>query len=114
MVGAIILIGLVLGATLACAAAKVPAHAVALERCGGALLVASLALLGGSLNGCAFAPQAALSAQSTGSLPTNTIGANRDTIIRMAAQHRLPAIYSDRNLAAAGDLNLANQQPTRR
>jgi hypothetical protein len=59
MVGAIVLIGLVLGATLAFAAVKVPVHAVALERCGGALLVVSLALLGGSLPsayGCAFAP----------------------------------------------------------
>ena len=114
MVGAIILIGLVLGAALACAAAKVPAHAVALERCGGALLVASLALLGGSLNGCAFAPQAALSAQSTGSLPTTAIGANRDTIIPMAAQHRLPAIYSDRNLAAAGSYGSNNADQYRR
>jgi hypothetical protein len=59
MVGSIILIGLVLGATLAFAAAKFSACAVALERCGGALLVVSLALLGGSLHsvyGCAFAP----------------------------------------------------------
>ena len=59
MVSAIILIGLVLGATLACAAAKFPAYAVALERCGGALLVVSLALLGGSLHsvfGCACSP----------------------------------------------------------
>jgi putative ABC transport system substrate-binding protein len=37
-------------------------------------------------------------------LPTSTVGANRDTIIRMAAQHRLPAIYSGRALAAAGGL----------
>jgi galactitol-specific phosphotransferase system IIC component len=49
MVGAIILIGFVLGATLAWAATKFPAHTLALEMCGGALLVCSLALLGTSL-----------------------------------------------------------------
>ena len=37
------------GAGLAFAATKFPAHIVALERCGGALIVLSLALLGGSL-----------------------------------------------------------------
>jgi hypothetical protein len=41
MVGSIILIGPVLGATLAFAAAKFPACAVALERCGGGLLVSA-------------------------------------------------------------------------
>jgi putative ABC transport system substrate-binding protein len=49
----------------------------------------------------------AFAAQQNGGiivLPTSTVGANRDTIIRMAAQHRLPAIYSGRALAAAGGL----------
>jgi hypothetical protein len=49
MVSAAILLGLSTGAALAWAATKVPAHVVALERCGGALIVLSLALLGGSL-----------------------------------------------------------------
>jgi hypothetical protein len=50
MVGVAIILCLILGGTLACAAAKFPSHVVALERCGGALLVVSLALLGGSLH----------------------------------------------------------------
>jgi putative ABC transport system substrate-binding protein len=37
-------------------------------------------------------------------LPATAGGGNRDTIIRLAAQHRLPAIYSLRALAAAGGL----------
>jgi len=41
---------LFLGAALACTAGKVPSHVLALERCGGALLVLSLALLGGFLH----------------------------------------------------------------
>jgi hypothetical protein len=49
MVGAAILLCLTTGTTLAWAATKVPAHIVALERCGGALIVLSLVLLGGSL-----------------------------------------------------------------
>jgi hypothetical protein len=49
MICAAILGCMPLGATLAFAATKVPAHAAMLERCGGALLVLSLALLGGSL-----------------------------------------------------------------
>jgi hypothetical protein len=49
MICAVILLCLSLGATLAWAATKVPAQIVALERCGGALIVLSLALLGGSL-----------------------------------------------------------------
>jgi hypothetical protein len=49
MVSAAILLCLTTGAALAWAATKVPSHIVALERCGGALIVLSLALLGGSL-----------------------------------------------------------------
>ena len=49
MVCAAILLCMTMGATLAWAATKVPAHIVALERCGGALIVVSLALLGGAL-----------------------------------------------------------------
>jgi hypothetical protein len=52
MVGAAILLCLSMGASLAWAATKVPAHVAALERCGGALIVVSLALLGGSLPLC--------------------------------------------------------------
>ena len=38
-------------------------------------------------------------------LPTTTIGANRDTILRLTEQHRLPAIYSsNRGLIEAGGL----------
>jgi len=38
-------------------------------------------------------------------LPGTTVGANRDTIFRMAEQHRLPTIYAaDRRLVAAGGL----------
>jgi hypothetical protein len=40
---------LFLGTALACAAARAPSHAVALERCGGTMFVFGLALLGGSL-----------------------------------------------------------------
>jgi len=43
------LISIFFGAALACAAARVPTHAVVLERCGGALLVIGLALVGGAL-----------------------------------------------------------------
>jgi hypothetical protein len=49
MVSAAILLCLATGATLAWAATKIPAHVVALERCGGALIVLSLLLLGGTL-----------------------------------------------------------------
>jgi hypothetical protein len=49
MVCAAILLSMTMGATLAWAATQVPSHVVALERCGGALIVVSLALLGGSL-----------------------------------------------------------------
>jgi hypothetical protein len=49
MVGAAIVLCLASGVALAWAATKVPAHVVALERCGGALIVLSLVLLGGSL-----------------------------------------------------------------
>ena len=49
MLGAISLISMLCGESLACAAAKVPSHVVALERCGGALLVLGLALLGGAM-----------------------------------------------------------------
>jgi hypothetical protein len=40
---------LALGAALACAAPRVPAHAAALEGWGGALLVIGLALLGAAI-----------------------------------------------------------------
>ena len=43
------LISLALGTGLACAAARLPSHAAALERWGGALLVAGLVLLGAAL-----------------------------------------------------------------
>ena len=49
MLIALILMSLVLGAGLASAASRVPSHAVALERCGGTLLVSGLALLGAML-----------------------------------------------------------------
>jgi hypothetical protein len=49
MLCATVLLCLSTGVTLAWAATKVPAHVAALERCGGALIVLSLALLGGSL-----------------------------------------------------------------
>jgi hypothetical protein len=45
-----ILVCVFLGAALACAAQNIPSQVVALERCGGALLVFGLALLGGSLH----------------------------------------------------------------
>jgi len=37
-------------------------------------------------------------------LPPVPSGTNRDTIIRLAVQHRLPAIYNNRDLASAGGL----------
>ena len=37
-------------------------------------------------------------------LPPPPTGANRETIIRLAAQHRLPAIFNNRDVAAAGGL----------
>ena len=49
MVSAAVLLCLTTGAALAWAATKVPSHVVALERCGGALIVLSLALIGGTL-----------------------------------------------------------------
>lgn len=49
MICAFSLIALLLGATLAYAADRVPAHVVLLESSGGALLVAGLALLGSGL-----------------------------------------------------------------
>jgi hypothetical protein len=49
MVSAAILLCLATEGTLAWAATKIPAHVVALERCGGALIVLSLLLLGGTL-----------------------------------------------------------------
>jgi hypothetical protein len=49
MVSAAILLCLATGAAIAWAATKFPAHIVALERCGGALIVLSLALIGGTL-----------------------------------------------------------------
>jgi hypothetical protein len=49
MLGATSMISILSGAALAVAATRFPAHAAALERCGGALLVLGLALLGGAL-----------------------------------------------------------------
>ena len=49
MLGAASLVMILIGGTLAVAATKVPSHAILLERCGGILLVAGLALLGGAL-----------------------------------------------------------------
>lgn len=49
MLAALILTSLALGASLAGVASRVPSHAVALERWGGALLVAGLGLLGAVL-----------------------------------------------------------------
>lgn len=49
MLTALILMSLLLGAGLAGAASRVPAHAVTLERWGGTLLVSGLALLGAVL-----------------------------------------------------------------
>ena len=46
----VILLCLLLGTALACAAETFPSHVVALERCGGTLLVLGLALLGGLLH----------------------------------------------------------------
>ena len=37
-------------------------------------------------------------------LPPPPTGANREAIIRLAAQHRLPAIFNNRDVAAAGGL----------
>jgi hypothetical protein len=50
MVCAPILLCLLLGTVLACVAETFPSHVIALERCGGALLVLSLASLGGLLH----------------------------------------------------------------
>jgi hypothetical protein len=49
VLGATSLISILTGATLAWAATQVAAHAPLLERCGGALLVFGLALLGSAL-----------------------------------------------------------------
>ena len=49
MICAVSLIGLLLGATLAYAADRIPTHTALLEGSGGALLVAGLALLGSGL-----------------------------------------------------------------
>jgi len=64
MVGAAILLCLTTGATLAWAATKIPSHVVVLERCGGALIVISLLLLGGSLPFLHYRPAAARRAGS--------------------------------------------------
>jgi hypothetical protein len=50
MVSAVSLICILLGAALAYAASRVPAHVELFEKCGGILLVAGLALLGGALS----------------------------------------------------------------
>jgi hypothetical protein len=49
VLGAASLISILTGAALAWAATQAPAHAPMLERCGGALLVLGLALLGNAL-----------------------------------------------------------------
>jgi len=49
MVCVLSLIGIVMGAALACAAERVPSRVALLETGGGALLVAGLALLGSAL-----------------------------------------------------------------
>jgi hypothetical protein len=49
VLGAASLITILSGGALAFAATKLPRHAVILERCGGALLIAGFALLGGAL-----------------------------------------------------------------
>ena len=46
MVGVLSLISVVSGVGVACAAEYAPSHVAVLERCGGGLLVAGLALLG--------------------------------------------------------------------
>jgi hypothetical protein len=53
MVGVAAATSLLLGAALACAAERIPARMALLERSGGALLLAGLALIGSSLP---FAP----------------------------------------------------------
>jgi hypothetical protein len=49
MVCIFILTSFLSGVAAACAAPYAPAHVVALERCGGTLMVAGLALLGAAL-----------------------------------------------------------------
>jgi hypothetical protein len=49
MLAAFIVSCLIAGVGASCAAPHVPAHVVLLERCGGILLVAGLALLGATL-----------------------------------------------------------------
>jgi hypothetical protein len=49
MMGVVILLSLLGGMGAACAAPYVPAHVATLEKCGGTLMVASLALLGAAL-----------------------------------------------------------------
>jgi hypothetical protein len=95
MVSVAILLCLVLGAALACAAAKIPSHVVALERCGGALLVLSLALLGGSLHyfGEAHGPAPELELQLIGAATYWEAGA-RDRIITAAEPGASPAAAS--------------------
>ena len=49
MIGAISLLGIVLGSALAFAADSVPAHVKLMESCAGALVIGGLALLGSGL-----------------------------------------------------------------
>jgi hypothetical protein len=49
MLGAVIILILCAGVGAAYAATRFPAHVVLLERCGGYLTIASLAMLGGAL-----------------------------------------------------------------
>jgi hypothetical protein len=53
MLGILSVISLIGGVGAACATEYAPAHVAALERCGGGLLVAGLALLGVALGGMA-------------------------------------------------------------
>jgi hypothetical protein len=53
MVAILSLISLIGGVGAACATEYAPSHVAALERCGGGLLIAGLALLGVALGGVA-------------------------------------------------------------
>jgi len=53
MVGVLSLISVIGGVAIAAASDYAPAHVAVLERCGGGLLLAGLALLGAALGGMA-------------------------------------------------------------
>ena len=44
-------------------------------------------------------------------MPPPPTPANRDTILQLAAQYRLPAIYADTHFAAEGGLMVTDQTP---